>query len=50
MRPQLYDLGADPHENKNLAAAHPEIVARLASRIEQWWPATGRKVITKWME
>jgi uncharacterized sulfatase len=50
LRPQLYYLIADPHENKNLAAQHPEIVARLASRIEQWWPATGRKVVTKWTE
>jgi arylsulfatase A-like enzyme len=50
LRPQLYDLSADPHENKNLAAQHPAVVARLAARIEQWWPATGRKVITKWTE
>jgi uncharacterized sulfatase len=49
-RPQLFDLLADPHENKNLAAQQPEIVARLAGKIEQWWPATGRKVITKWTE
>jgi arylsulfatase A-like enzyme len=26
---QLYDLEADPKESRNLAAAHPEIVARL---------------------
>jgi len=25
----LYDLARDPHERRNLAAAHPEIVARL---------------------
>ena len=31
-RPQLFDLLADPHENTNLAAANPEVVARLAPR------------------
>jgi arylsulfatase A len=27
--PELYDLGKDPNEMRNLAAAHPEIVMRL---------------------
>jgi uncharacterized sulfatase len=49
-RPQLYDLLADPHEDKNVAAREPDTVARLAAQIEQWWPATGRKAITKWTE
>ncbi|MGH7957757.1 MAG: sulfatase/phosphatase domain-containing protein [Opitutaceae bacterium] len=49
-RPQLFDLIADPHENNNLAAREPGVVARLATTIEQWWPATRRKVITKWTE
>ena len=35
---ELYDLSADPLETKNLAAAHPEIVARLAKQIDRWWP------------
>ena len=46
-RPQLYDLKADPHEEKNLASENPEIVARLAEKIGAWWPSK-RKVITKW--
>ncbi len=49
-RPQLFDLLADPHENTNLAAQHPDVVARLAGRIEQWWPATGRQVLTAWTD
>ena len=49
-RPQLYDLLADPHENKNLAKQHPDVVARLAAKIEQWWPAKERKVLTKWSD
>jgi uncharacterized sulfatase len=47
IRPQLFDLLADPEETNNLAANHPEVVARLANEIEQWWPVTERQVITK---
>ncbi len=47
-RPQLYDLLADPHEGKNLAAQHPEIVARLADKIAQWWPVPRRRALTTW--
>lgn len=49
-RPQLYDLEADPHEERNLAAQNPEIVARLADKIDLWWPVTERKTITRWTE
>lgn len=47
-RPQLYDLLRDPHENRNLAAQHPEVVARLAAKLDQWWPVRERKVLTRW--
>lgn len=49
-RPQLYDLVADPHETTNLAAQHPEIVARLAGKIDAWWPVRQRQVQTVWSE
>lgn len=49
-RPQLFDLLADPHENRNLAAQHPEDVARLAAKIQNWWPVTARQVITTWTD
>jgi uncharacterized sulfatase len=39
-RPQLFDLLADPHEDHNLAAQHPEMVARLAARLQEWWPVS----------
>lgn len=48
LRPQLFDLLADPHENKNLAASQPETVARLAARLEQWWSPPGRTAQTRW--
>ncbi|MCB1079395.1 MAG: sulfatase, partial [Verrucomicrobiae bacterium] len=49
-RPQLFDLLADPTEEKNLAAESPEVVARLAKKTADWWPVTERKVITEWTE
>ncbi len=34
---ELYNLKEDPHETKNLAQKHPEIVERLKNQIDQWW-------------
>lgn len=50
IRPQLFDLIADPHEDKNLAAENPEVVARLAKRLQDWWPVTERQVLTEWTD
>lgn len=49
-RPQLFDLLADPHETKNLAGENPEVVAKLAKQIGDWWPVTERKVLTSFAE
>ena len=49
-RPQLFDLLADPHEDQNLAKANPEIVTRLAARLQEWWPVTQRQVLTEWTD
>ena len=49
-RPQLFDLLADPHEDKNLAAGNPEVVARLAAKLQAWWPVTERQVLTEWTD
>ena len=46
-RPQLFDLLADPHEKKNLAANHPDVVDRLAERIADWYPVTERRVMVE---
>ena len=46
-RPQLFDLLADPGEQTNLAAAHPDLVARLAGEIDRWYPVHQRTVIKK---
>lgn len=47
-RPQLFDLLADPHEDRNLAAANPDVVARLAARLQGWWDASPRQAQTTW--
>jgi arylsulfatase A-like enzyme len=49
-RPQLFDLLADPHENHNLASKNPEIVQRLAEKLQAWWPVAERQVLTKWTD
>jgi arylsulfatase A-like enzyme len=33
---ELYDLVQDPHEDRNLAEAEPEIVAHLMARMQAW--------------
>jgi arylsulfatase A len=35
-KPQLYDLDADPAEQKDVAAAHPEVAERLAKLLDQY--------------
>lgn len=49
-RPQLFDLLADPHEERNRAAEHPDLVRHLAGRLQEWWPVTKRQVMTTWPE
>ena len=45
-RPQLFDLLADPDETTNLAAKNPEVVARLAKKIADWYPVKERQGLT----
>jgi len=44
-RPQLFDLLADPDERTNLAAENPQVVARLVSAIDRWYPVRERKAL-----
>ncbi len=34
---ELYDVEQDPGESTNVAAAHPEVVARLVAAYDAWW-------------
>jgi len=43
--PQLFDLVADPHEKKNLATEHPEVVGQLSRKIANWKPLKSAKVL-----
>lgn len=38
-QPELYDVLADPREERDLAAERPDLVRRLSQRIDQWWDA-----------
>lgn len=42
-RPQLFDLLEDPSEETNLAGENPQVVARLAKAIDDWYPVKQRK-------
>ncbi|QDV25363.1 sulfatase-like hydrolase/transferase [Aureliella helgolandensis] len=35
---ELYNVVLDPWETKNLAEQQPELVAKLRSKIDAWWP------------
>jgi arylsulfatase A-like enzyme len=34
--PRLYDIFADPYEEKDLASDHPEIVAEMTATLDAW--------------
>ena len=50
MRPQLFDLIADPSESKNLANENPTVVTELADKIKQWYPLSERKTVDHWSD
>ncbi|MCC6536782.1 MAG: arylsulfatase [Bryobacterales bacterium] len=37
---ELYDIAADPGQRRNLAAAQPDVVARLTQSYGEWWQLT----------
>ncbi len=43
--PQLFDLEADPWEANNVAAQHPDMVAKLNVKLNAWYPVRERKTI-----
>lgn len=43
--PQLFDLEADPWEANNVAAQHPDVVAKLNAKLNAWYPVRERKTI-----
>ena len=45
VRWRLYDLAADPDEQREVSAAHPEVVAALRKKLETWMTSDGRTVM-----
>lgn len=43
-RTELYDLIADPHETRDLAANHPDIVARMTRELHAWQRSVERSL------
>jgi len=41
---ELYDLAADPGQQRNVAADHPDVVARLRAHYAGWWDAVAPQV------
>ncbi len=34
---ELYDVASDPHQDRNVADAHPEVMQRLRAHYARWW-------------
>jgi arylsulfatase len=34
---ELYDLAADPHQDRNVAADHPDVVSKMRAHLDEWW-------------
>jgi len=39
-RERLYDVSSDPHQDRNVAAEHPEIADAMQEYYEKWWAKT----------
>ncbi|MDM4016601.1 arylsulfatase [Roseiconus lacunae] len=43
---RLYDIDADPHQDRNIAADHPDVVAKLRKHLNAWWDEVKDDVLT----
>ncbi|HYF00223.1 MAG TPA: arylsulfatase, partial [Planctomycetota bacterium] len=41
----LYDVKADPHQDRDVAADHPEVVARMRAHLDAWWAGVKDRVM-----
>lgn len=42
---ELYDVVADPHQDHNVAAEHPELVAKMRRHLDAWWDGVKEDVM-----
>jgi hypothetical protein len=33
----LFDIHEDPHQDRDVAAKHPEVVSKMSNHLQQWW-------------
>lgn len=45
---ELFDTKSDPHQDKNIAAEHPQIVEKMSDFYENWWKKVSFKMKKKW--
>lgn len=50
LRPQLFDLEKDPHEETNIAAQHPDLVAELVMAMDANWELPEQGMLRKWQD
>ena len=43
---ELYNIKNDPHQDHDVASAHPEIVAKMRAHLQQWWSGVADDVLT----
>ena len=43
---ELYDVRADPHQDRDVAADHPEVVSALSRHLDAWWTTVEDDVMT----
>ena len=41
---ELYEIGADPGQKNDVAAGHPDLVAKMRSHYESWWAGVEPKL------
>ncbi len=41
---ELYDLASDPGQDRDVSAAHPDVVAKMKEHLDRWWEGLGPDV------
>ena len=43
---ELYDISNDPHQDQDVADAHPKVFAKMSHHLDQWWDEVKGDVMT----